>query len=268
MPRLSFDAIKRRLGNDIMVRAASALILIPAALALVAIGGLLLRIAIFGVGLRLFYEWNRLTMGRGRSKTLIAQAVVLAGAMIAESLGDSEFALVLLIAGALLIAASIALPRPRKLWGAIGLIYVGLPALSLLWLDGPELIFWLLATVWATDIGAYLSGRLLGGPKLWPAVSPNKTWAGLAGGLTFAVLVSAIFGVYLDNISAAFLSFLGGIVALSAQAGDLFESALKRRYGVKDSGRLIPGHGGALDRLDGLIVSAPIAALILGIATP
>lgn len=146
----------------------------------------------------------------------------------------------------------------------VGLLYVGLPTAGLLFLrdqpHGMTLTLWTLAVVWATDIGAYFAGRAIGGAKLAPRLSPNKTWAGLFGGMAGALLVGALIAV-LGGLPTAFL-YLGPPMAVLAQIGDLFESWLKRRAGVKDSGRVLPGHGGALDRLDGVV---PVAMLVSGL---
>lgn len=146
----------------------------------------------------------------------------------------------------------------------IGLLYVGLPAAGLMFLrgqpDGMALTLWTLAIVWATDIGAYFCGRAIGGAKLAPRLSPNKTWAGLFGGMAGALLIGAVIVVAGGLPRSCFL--LAPLLAVLAQMGDLFESWLKRRAGVKDSGRLLPGHGGALDRLDGVV---PVAILVSGL---
>jgi len=141
--------------------------------------------------------------------------------------------------------------------------------LGLLWLRhqpsfGRETILWIVICVWATDIGAYFLGSLAGGARLAPSISPSKTWSGLAGGMCFAVVISAACGLAFDAGDTPALAVAGVAIALVAQAGDLFESATKRGAGVKDSGRLIPGHGGLLDRIDGLIAAlVGIAALRL-----
>lgn len=177
-----------------------------------------------------------------------------------------------------IVAATVALIVADQVAGRKGLhvvqvavLYVALPAVSLLYVmaeGGSRSIFWLLAVVWATDIGAYAFGRMIGGPKLAPSISPNKTWAGAIGGLVSAVLISAALLAwgYGQGLSASLLILAAGLSAVS-QAGDLFESALKRRYQVKDSGAIIPGHGGVMDRFDGLWAAAPPAAvfcLVLG----
>ncbi|MCH7931170.1 MAG: CDP-archaeol synthase, partial [Proteobacteria bacterium] len=127
---------------------------------------------------------------------------------------------------------------------------------------GRETVFWLFAVVWATDVGAYFAGRGVGGPKLLPRISPGKTWAGLVGGVVCAALVGAAAAALLDLPSHAPLILVSALLAVVAQAGDLFESMVKRRFKAKDSGTLIPGHGGVLDRLDGLLAAAPVVAVI------
>lgn len=147
-----------------------------------------------------------------------------------------------------------------------GFIYVGVPAFALAVLDWAwwELVLWLMLVTWSTDIFAYFAGRGIGGPKLAPKISPNKTWAGLLGGMLGAAFVAAVAGRLLD-VDDLFL-WMGAPLALLAQLGDLYESAVKRRRGVKDSGGLIPGHGGVLDRVDGLLPVA-VATLALLLAT-
>lgn len=152
----------------------------------------------------------------------------------------------------------------RRIAAGWGALYIGAPAFALMVLSWAYsgLVFWVMAVTWATDIFAYFAGRAIGGPKLAPAISPNKTWAGLAGGMIGAGLAG--WGVaWLFSLGAPFW-WIGAPMAVVAQAGDLYESWVKRRAGVKDSGTLLPGHGGVLDRLDGLLaVSAATMALLL-----
>jgi len=153
----------------------------------------------------------------------------------------------------------------RNIRLAAGMLYAGLPVLSLSYIhdqyDGIDLSFWTLAIVWATDIGAYFTGRSIGGPKLAPVWSPNKTWSGLIGGMISAALVGLGLMTML-HVQARLVAF-SALLAVAAQAGDLFESAMKRRAGVKDSGWLLPGHGGVMDRLDGAVPVLCIVALIV-----
>ncbi len=150
-------------------------------------------------------------------------------------------------------------------WLGAGVVYAVAPAFALLLLrdqsDGTELTLWTLVLVWTTDIGAYFAGRAIGGTKLAPTISPNKTWAGLFGGMAAALVVGVALAWALRLPLR--LGSLGALLAVIAQGGDLFESWLKRRAGVKDSGRLLPGHGGALDRLDGVVPVACAVALLV-----
>lgn len=156
-------------------------------------------------------------------------------------------------------------------WRLYGFIYCLLPAVALLWIreraeyqgigQGFDLLIWVFLVVWATDIGAYFAGRAIGGPKLAPAVSPNKTIAGLIGGVISAALMAGAW-VYYVGLPAQLL-WLAVPFAVAAQLGDLYESGLKRRAGVKDSGTWLPGHGGLLDRLDGLVPVAILTAALM-----
>lgn len=160
-------------------------------------------------------------------------------------------------------------------WQVSGFVYALVPSLALLWIRerfqvegtamGLELLLWVFVTTWSVDIGAYFAGRTIGGPRLAPMISPNKTWAGLIGGMVAAAIFGGLWAYLLQLPSI--LVVLAGPFAAAAQGGDLFESWLKRRAGVKDSGSWLPGHGGALDRLDGLVVVATLtaAAMLTGI---
>ncbi|MBV7256577.1 phosphatidate cytidylyltransferase [Pacificimonas sp. WHA3] len=234
------------------------------------VGVLLIAIAIFGgwqgglffnflmgiAALLVFREWTRMvgtTAGNDRMVGFI-------GIGAAVVLGNDG--LVMYGFAALAVAAIWYLFTDRR--AAMGILYAGLPFMCLIWLryqeNGFGLIVWTLAVVWATDIGAYFSGRTIGGPKIAPAISPSKTWAGLAGGMFAAagvgVLNDFIFQLPFEAVHAA---ALGALLAVIAQVGDFYESHLKRRAGVKDSGHLLPGHGGVMDRLDGLV---PVSILV------
>jgi phosphatidate cytidylyltransferase len=154
------------------------------------------------------------------------------------------------------------------LLSTMGVFYVGLPAVSLIWfrndpLYGLSAVLLILVTVWATDTGAYFAGRMIGGPRLWPRISPNKTWSGLIGGVSAAgIAAAALAALMTGGVPVGRAAFLGVVLGLVSQAGDLAESALKRERGVKDASGLIPGHGGFMDRVDGLVVAATVAAAI------
>lgn len=177
--------------------------------------------------------------------------------------------------GALVLAAAIGMAwewlamirrRPAAWLPAAGAAYIAPAALALVWLRLPEpagfgAVLFVLCVVWASDIGAYMLGRLVGGPKLAPAISPGKTWSGACGGLVAAALVGVAAARLGEGAPRAAMATAAGL-GVVAQLGDLFESALKRHFGVKDSGHLIPGHGGLLDRLDAVLLAAPAAALL------
>lgn len=216
----------------------------------------------------------------GLKTRAVSGAVLAAVALGALAAGGWLFTL-LVIAAALVMKQEWdrLTPKNSRQWAIGGYAYVCIPAASLIWLRnismdnspqaGAWMVLYVLLVVWATDIGAYFAGRRIGGPKLAPAISPGKTWAGLGGG----IVAAAIAGGLCANFTAYPPSFIAGmdlgiIMALVAQGGDLFESWLKRRAGVKDSGTLIPGHGGLLDRIDGLTFTLPFFALIFLIFGP
>ena len=191
--------------------------------------------------------------------------VLIAAALVAAVVGGNLFAY---FAAAVATAMFFEWTRITKGWGAgwyiLGIIYAILPAISLLWIrerdaHGLELLVWTFLVTWSTDIGAYFAGRRFGKRKLAPSISPGKTVEGLYGGIAAATLIGGAW-VLATGLGLPLLA-LAPVMALAAQAGDLFESSMKRRAGVKDSGTWLPGHGGVLDRLDGLVPVAVLTAL-------
>lgn len=253
------------------VRLVSALILIPVALVEVVLGSPYFDVLVGLAGALIAWEWARL-VGGGR---LVPAGVVGIAAVLAATIGYSflpagwTFGVVVL--GAVLTAAAAALRGGKPLWLGLGVLYAGLPCIAVLWLRaappaGLATLLWLFALVWATDTGAYFAGRTIGGPKLMPSVSPKKTWAGLAGGIVAAAAVGVVSGLLIDGASPVFVAVASAVLAVVAQAGDLAESALKRHFGAKDSSRIIPGHGGVMDRVDGLVTVVLAVALASGLA--
>ncbi|WP_420348315.1 phosphatidate cytidylyltransferase [Pelagibius sp.] len=250
------------------VRILSAIVLAPLVLAGIYVGGIWLdALMLLAAGL-MGWEWARLCSGARLVPGGYLVIVVLVALPLFFAVGLSQHALLELLAGTLaVLVVSLVLHRHQALWHqalwlAGGTFYIGLAVLSFLWLrhlpeQGRDLVFWVLAVVWAVDIGAYFAGRGIGGPKLAPRISPNKTWAGLIGGSLAAGLVSALAALWLDK-QAGTLFFVGCALAVVAQGGDLLESFCKRHFGVKDSSHLIPGHGGILDRVDGLLAVLPV----------
>lgn len=254
--------------SDFGQRVLSALVLAPVALAAVWSGGLVFAALVALAAGFMSQEWDRLAGGSGISGVTLFLFVL---ACLGLTLLDRpQEALGVLALGVLVLGAITRLKEREGAMSIFGLVYIGLPCMAVLWIRerpgaGLELVLWLLAVVWATDIAAYLVGRAIGGPKLAPRVSPGKTWSGLFGGLVAGTLAAAGVGALLfPDPEVRRVSALGLAMAAAAQAGDLLESGVKRRRGVKDTGSLIPGHGGVLDRLDGLMISTPLlAALVL-----
>jgi phosphatidate cytidylyltransferase len=209
--------------NELLIRTLTGVLLIAAALAAAAVGGTLFAVLVAAVATAMFYEWTRIVRGWGAA------------------------------------------------WYLSGFIYALLPALALLWIRertppdlptperGLSLLVWTFLVTWSVDIGAYFAGRRFGRRKLAPSISPGKTVEGLYGGIAASTLVGAAW-VLATNLGKPLL-LLAPIFALAAQCGDLFESRMKRRAGVKDSGAWLPGHGGVLDRLDGLVPVAVLTAI-------
>ncbi len=194
----------------------------------------------------------------------VVGVILIVVALASAAIGGYYFA------GFVALAACVTLYEWRRMvvgwgfgWQVAGFIYALIPALALLWIRersvaGLEMLLWVFITTWSADIGAYFAGRTIGGARLAPTISPNKTWAGLIGGMIAATVFGGLWawGLQLPGL----LILLSAPFAVASQGGDLFESWLKRRAGVKDSGHWLPGHGGALDRLDGLVVVATLTA--------
>ncbi len=214
-----------------------------------------------------YCEWQRIIGGTLMPVRYAAGSLCLA--LVAAFTSRLDFTLAFLsLAAAACLMAVLAGPG-RRIWAGAGGLYAGalIGSLCLLSNDtalGPRAILWLFAIVWGTDVFAYFAGRTLGGPKIWPSVSPGKTWSGTLIGIACGALLGTLVGVkgLPGPVSLLHVFALSLITAAVAQAGDMFESWMKRRFGVKDSGRLIPGHGGLMDRLDGFIAAAVFAVAI------
>lgn len=245
--------------SELGTRLGVAIVMIGVAFGALWVGGFIFWLLVVIGALLMMHEWGGLS-GATPGQTRIAQYALSVPLAILCPLaaGPGFFALGLIFASFFFIVIVF-----RKVQLAAGALYVGIPALSLLVLrdhpDGVLLTLWAMALVWASDSGAYFAGRAIGGPKLAPAISPNKTWSGFTGGLLSALAFGLVLW-WLFSLPLALALSSAWLAALS-QAGDLFESHLKRRAGVKDSGNLLPGHGGLLDRLDGLVPVAPAAAI-------
>ena len=214
--------------NELVIRTLSGVVMIAVAIAAALVGGYYFAVLVAAAATAVFYEWTKLSRGWGLA------------------------------------------------WATAGFVYAVAAACALLWIreradpalpnGGLVLTFWVFIVVWSTDIGAYFAGRAIGGPKLAPTISPGKTWAGLWGGVVAAFVLGSIWA-FVSGLRYT-LDLMAPLFAIAAQGGDLFESWMKRRAGVKDSGDLLPGHGGVFDRLDGLLPVAILTALavLIGIA--
>ncbi|MDZ5696407.1 phosphatidate cytidylyltransferase [Chelativorans sp. M5D2P16] len=267
----------RKAGSELGLRIASALVLGVLVLGITVLGGGAFRLFAAVMAMLVFHEWMAMRTSGHPTNRLVAW-VLLAAVMLAMLVGLSAPLSLAALGAAFAVVAAHAMFSGSSGWSAAGLIYAGLPAIALAFLRvadtaGLMAILFLFAVVWATDVAAFFVGRALGGPRLAPAISPGKTWSGAIGG-ALGGLAAGLAVAGFDSGGPALL--WGGLVALAlsvvSQAGDLFESALKRRHGVKDSGRLIPGHGGVMDRVDGLVAAALLfyllGALLSGPNTP
>jgi phosphatidate cytidylyltransferase len=252
-----------RESRNLLTRVVAALILAPTAIAIAWAGGWLWSGLVTMAAIGLYVEWLMI-VGAGRNARVIATgtaALSLSGFCLAS--GQIEAALVTVLLG----VVSVAFVCPgKRAWAVAGLCYAAAAEIAsvLLRLDqvlGFAALVLVLLVVWVTDMGGYFAGRGIGGPKLWPRVSPKKTWAGAVGGFIASLAVAAAFAAFGFGKMVPLL-LLGMGLSIASQFGDLFESAVKRRFGVKDSSQIIPGHGGLLDRLDGFVAAIVVAAFI------
>ncbi len=269
--------------RELLIRIASAFVLIPCVLFIVAMpfDWMPFRqpwpfLVLISVGVALLsIEWGAMIAPNTAARLSVAISVAILLALFAGYLGHPVLSFLVLSFGSL--CAGLYAYKLKSGWmdAAFGVFYIGFPAIIIVWLRSTDRglywVFFAFLIAWAADSAAYIVGRLVGGPKLWRRYSPNKTWSGFAGGMIAGMLtagsLSDLTHVFHHDTSA---SFVGLLVALATMAGDLWESALKRRYGVKDAGSLIPGHGGLLDRVDGLmfaIVALGIIRLLVMLGT-
>jgi phosphatidate cytidylyltransferase len=258
-----------RFGADLSLRAAAGVILMAAALIAAWAGGFLFLALWLLAAAVVLWEWQTLVGGERRLARLGVGALTLVAASPSALHGSTKTALAVLVVGAVLTGLMAGPDRRARFWSGAGVLYAGAIVVAPVLLRaspayGRPAILWLFAVVWGTDIMAYFAGRVIGGPKLWPSVSPAKTWSGAVIGALMGALCGAVVGLVAAPSGARFvpLLILGLAAAIIEELGDLFESAVKRRFHVKDSSRLIPGHGGMMDRLDGFVAAAAFAALV------
>lgn len=253
--------------SELRLRILSGIVLAIVVLAATWFGGLAFRVLAAAIGLLVYYEWS--TMTRLAEKDFRANAfgwlsVALVAALVVFAFDDLALPVLL---GAAVLAIVYALASQGSHWLAGGVAYSGLTVISLAAIRGDTAhgfaaMLFIFAVVWATDILAYFVGRAIGGPKLAPSISPGKTWSGAIGGAISAVIAGTLLHMAFFSLDGFWVPVIALVLSVFSQIGDLFESFIKRRFGVKDSSRLIPGHGGVMDRVDGLVFACFAAFLI------
>lgn len=252
--------------SDLKPRILSAAVLAPLALLCIWLGGAAFAVMVALIAGGLAFEWLGMCRQRSRLPAIMVFTALPLAVLVAAWVGIVQAVVLLVAATAAGIAVEGGFSRTHPL--AFGVPYLGVGAVALIWLRHPQAsggvnVIVLLLIVWSSDIGAYMVGRAIGGPRLAPAISPGKTWSGAVGGLIAAAITGLLAATFLTHGAPSWrpgvFAVLLGVVS---QAGDLFESQVKRHFGVKDSGSLIPGHGGLLDRLDAVLTAAPAAALL------
>ena len=257
------DLRSRESGSrNLLMRIVVAAVLVPLAVAIAYAGGWLWTALVTLAAIGLFLEWLAVVGLAGAMRVAVPGGVALAVAGLCFTLGRLDAAVIVLAIGFTVV---VSIAPERRNWAAAGFLYAAAAesASVLVRLDpvkGFAALMFVLLVVWVTDSGGYFAGRGIGGPKLWPRISPKKTWAGAAGG--FAASLAVAFGfAALDLGKTGPVLLLGAALSVVSQLGDLFESAVKRRFGVKDSSHIIPGHGGLMDRLDGYVAAVVVAAI-------
>lgn len=255
--------------SNLRLRVMSSVVLAAAVLGLTWLGGFPFRLFGVLISAAVFYEWTRMARSGAtpRGVDFLPEALMLIF-LVALAAGFSAPVLLILLAALVAVAAAVSAMRGAGQWDACGLAYAALSGFSLALLrDGDSsgllAILFLFAVVWATDIVAYFVGRAVGGPKLAPSISPGKTQSGALGGAVGGVAAGLVLAAVAGAGNLAVLGVIALVLSIVAQAGDLFESWVKRRHGRKDSGALIPGHGGVMDRVDGLVAAA-FALYVIG----
>jgi len=250
--------------NEFRLRFLSAIVLAGFGTAATLAGTWYLAVVVAGVSIILAWEWGRLVRSQGYDATLVLHGVAVSAAVLLMAGGFALYALVALAIGVVAIAV-LRMDELFKL-SAFGVVYIGLPAVGLIWLRGDAggwiAVLVIFGCVWAHDTAAMLVGRAVGGPRLWPSVSPNKTWSGAVAGWVASTLAAIMATFFLNEVNGIWLACFGFLLGIAALFGDLAESNLKRIVRVKNTSGLIPGHGGFLDRLDGAVACFVVACVI------
>ncbi len=260
--------------NSLFLRVLMTAIMAPAGIWIFWYGGRPLAAMVGFVSIMLIFEWTRIVHQNEFTKSFYTLSATAVTAVFLAASGLYTYALLVCLLSAIVSGSLKAIARRAWYWPVLGIICLILPCISIIWIrndfvQGQSLIFILIIAVWLTDMGGYIWGNILGGPKLAPQISPAKTWSGAIGGVVMAMLACMVFGYFFtDSWSLIFLAAAAFCLSLASILGDILESALKRRFGIKDSGGYIPGHGGALDRVDRLLLATLVMAtgLLLNIA--
>ncbi|WP_127077003.1 phosphatidate cytidylyltransferase [Rhodomicrobium lacus] len=263
------------LSSELVLRINSALVMVVLTLALTYAGTTTFAGLILFAATLMSWEWGRVVRGSNIDRIFVIQSVAIIAAGYATLIGERVLAI------AIIVAATWIVFRVHKnseltsdpWWSAAGVYYAGFPAIALIAIRqdpdyGFHAIIYLFLVVWSADTGAFFVGRFFGGPKLAPTISPNKTWSGFIGGAVTAGVAGVLFALWFEHTSVEIMAGLSVVLAIISMGGDLGESFIKRAFGVKNSSGLIPGHGGVLDRLDGLVFAAMGAGLIAAAADP
>ncbi len=254
--------------SDLTQRLVSAIILAGIVLFITWSGPLPFALLLAFGGAIMCWEWGNLVRTGEVDELMILHIIAVLASSTLAYLGYYSVALLVLIVGPVAKFSMAGDAKARSLAvSLLGVPYIGLPMISLIWFRsdaeyGWHLIVYLFIVVWSVDIFAYFAGRRFGGPKLAPTISPKKTWSGFVGGVTAGTISGALFGWFLGLQTLIFIVIVSFLLGAFSQMGDLFESVIKRQYKVKDASNLIPGHGGLLDRVDGLLFAAVLAAAI------
>jgi phosphatidate cytidylyltransferase len=258
--------------GDLGVRIASAVVATSVAVTLIYLGGIWTMLLIALAAGAMIWEYRSITLHKGGPCGLdvVFPLIAVVGGVAVAHFYTPAIAMLWLVwtlAGGAIADLRAGERRVIK-WALAGGAYIGAAGVGFVSLRGAEthgleMALWVLLVVAAADIGGYFAGRLIGGPKLWPRVSPKKTWAGSGGGIALAVVTGGLFSWATSGTYALQVCAVSALVAAVSQGGDLVESSVKRHFGVKDSGRLMPGHGGALDRLDALMAAVLVTALVV-----
>jgi phosphatidate cytidylyltransferase len=261
--------VDERPRSELKLRVGSALVLAPVAAAAIYFGTPYFEILLTLGAVAMAWEWDRICGQRKFAASGWVMAACLLAAGVSAGLAAYDVASAIVAVGALgVYGAALICRRGEPLWTATGTLAVGIPCIAAVWLrnlphHGLETFVWLVGAIWMTDLAAYVTGRLIGGARLAPRISPGKTWAGLIGAMAAAAVWGVACAAWVGAEALWAFAVLGAIAAVLAQTGDLAVSLVKRRFGVKDASNLIPGHGGVLDRFDGLMIATPALALLV-----